>query len=373
MAPVGMPTGEPAVAAPPQPSHRPDVAPEHDDLALQSGRTHLRARQRGVDGAALSQLAVTLPTALISLFVVALVFSMINPVVGLVMTLLWLLSGFLVFHRPAEAAIARHLLGMRRPDPADAQRLDVVWEQVTRRAGVRHGTYELWIQDRTELNATAAAGHIVAVTRHALDRLTNSQLAAVLAHELGHHVGGHTWAGLLADWYALPARMIWRWTLVGLSRLLRSKNKSSMACGGCLSLILVQFLFALTFIEGMWWLVLPAAVGPLVVAWLRRRAEVRADDYATGLGFGDELVVVLEQEQRSRSTPQGAGPGPWPYPAQWIPPQPGAPTYPPSYPYAYPPPSPDGAGRAHVMSKAAHTNFEERLRQLRRNDRVTRR
>ncbi|MFD0385097.1 M48 family metalloprotease [Streptomyces stramineus] len=157
-----------------------------------------------MDGAALSQLVMPLPTALISLVVVSLAFSLVNPLLGLVMAAVWLLSGPLVFHRPAEAAIARHLLKMRRPTREEAERLDAVWEEVTRRAGVSQGTYELWVQERAELNATAAAGHIVAVTRHALDRLPNSQLAAVLAHELGHHVGGHTWAGMLADWYALP-------------------------------------------------------------------------------------------------------------------------------------------------------------------------
>lgn len=112
---------------PPQPPHPPAAAPgEQDDLVLQSGRKHLKARQRGVDGAAFSQLVVALPMALISLVVVAVVSSMI-PLAGAFVPLVWLLSGPLVFNSRVEAVIARRLLGMRRPEPADAQRLAEVW------------------------------------------------------------------------------------------------------------------------------------------------------------------------------------------------------------------------------------------------------
>ncbi|MEU4213252.1 M48 family metalloprotease [Streptomyces sp. NPDC026206] len=357
-APPGYPGAPPA--PPVAPALRPVGATEHDDLALQSGRKHLKAYQRGVDGAALSQLVMTLPTALISLVVVSLAFSLLSPVLGMVMTVVWLLSGPLVFHRPAEAAIAQHLLGMRRPTPAEAERLGAVWEEVTRRAGVSQGTYELWVQERAELNATAAAGHIVGVTRHALDRLSNARLAAVLAHELGHHVGGHTWAGMLADWYALPARTVWRWLLVGLLSLLRSKNKASMACGGCLSLLLLQFLYLLIFMESMWWLAVPFVAAPLLITWLHRRAEFRADDYAAGLGFGDELMEVLAAEHQAQTGPSGTPPSATPYGA---PLPPGAAPGPAPYPAPYP-------GRkdaSPLMVKAAHTNFEARLQHLQRN------
>ncbi|WP_424888428.1 M48 family metalloprotease [Streptomyces sp. XH2] len=331
----------------------------HDDLALQSGRKHLKAHQRGVDGAALSQLVVTIPTALISLAVVSFASALLNPVLGLLLPVVWLLSGPLVFHRSTEAAIARRLLGMRRPTPAEAERLAAVWEEVTRRAGVNQGTYELWVQERAELNATAAAGHIVGVTRHALERLPNSRLAAVLAHELGHHVGGHTWAGMLADWYALPARTVWRLITTGLLLLLGSRNVAGIACGGCLSLTFLWFVYVLTFTESMWWLTLPVAIGPLFVAWLHRRAECRADDYAAGLGFGDELMAVLAEEHRARTTPPVPAAPPAPYDAYGPPLPPGTPP---------PPPQPTKAEpAAHPVVRGAHSRFEERLRHLQRN------
>ncbi|MFH8788711.1 M48 family metalloprotease [Streptomyces roseoverticillatus] len=352
---------------PPRPELPPSVAVNavgHDDLTLQSGRKHLKAYQRGVDGAALSQLVVTIPTALISLAVVSFASSLLNPVLGLVLPVVWLLSGPLVFHRSAEAAIARYVLRMRRPTPAEAERLSAVWEEVTRRAGVNQGTYELWVQERAELNATAAAGHIVGVTRHALERLPNSRLAAVLAHELGHHVGGHTWAGMLADWYALPARTVWRLITTGLLLLLGSRNVAGIACGGCLSVTFVWFVYVLTFTESMWWLTLPVAIGPFLVAWLHRRAECRADDYAAGLGFGDELMAVLAEEHQART----------------MPPVPAAPPVPPTAPAPYgtygppaPPDAPPAPPRpaeaepaAHPAVRGAHSRFEARLQHLQR-------
>jgi Zn-dependent protease with chaperone function len=358
--PVAIPAQQPHPYPPPVPTVPPvPGTAAQDDLHLATGRKHLKAYQRGVDGAALSQLVVALPTAVISLFVVVFVGALVNPLLGMVLPVLWLLSGPLVFHRTVEGAIARHLLGMRRATPAEAERLGAVWEEVTRRAGVDRLTYELWIQERAELNATAVAGHIVGVTRHAMDRLPNSRLAAVLAHELGHHVGGHTWAGMLVDWYALPARTAGRWIIAGLSFLFRSKNWAGIACGGCLSVTILQFLFFFTFMEGMWWLVLPVAAGPVLIAWLHRRAEFGADAYASGLGFGDELMEVLAEEHRARSMPGPFPQGMAPY---------GAPPhtpYAPPGPYV-PTPEPARTKADRVMSKGAHTNFEARLSHLRR-------
>ncbi|MFI6649004.1 M48 family metalloprotease [Streptomyces sp. NPDC050529] len=344
----------------PRAGYRAPEADGQDDLVLQTGRKHVKAYQRGVDGAALSQLVVTVPTALISLLLVGFVCSMVSPLIGLIAALLWLFSGPLVFQRQVEVVIARHLMGMRPPTPAEAERLSAVWGEVTRRAGVDQTTYRLWIQERAELNATAAAGHIVGVTRHAMESLPNSRLAAVLAHELGHHVGGHTWAGMLAEWYALPARTAGRLTIAILGSLFRSKKFAGVACGGCLSLFIVQALVILAFTESMWWLMLSVAAGPALIAWLNRRAEFRADAYAAGLGFGDELVEVLDAEHWARSLPPAfpQGTGPYGVPQQPL--------------YAPPVQSPPAPGRARpdttrLVMRAAHADFEARLRHLRRS------
>ncbi|MGW4998044.1 M48 family metalloprotease [Streptomyces hydrogenans] len=326
-----------------------------DDLALDTGRRMVKARQRGVDGAALWHLVLTLPIGLLSLALVTVLSGIVNTALAVIVPVAWLLSGPLVFHRGVEATLARRLFGMRRPTEEEARRLDVVWEQVTRRAGVDRETYELWIQERAELNATAAAGHIVAVTRHALDRLPDTRLAAVLAHELGHHVGGHSWAAMLADWYATPARVAGRLILGLIVSLFRARNKAGFACGGCLSLMIAWPVFALAYLQGMWWLLIPFTVAPVLIGWLHRLAEFRADAYAVGLGFGEALEDVLVREGSGGAA---LPPGMVPVPPGTLP-APHLPYAPPVAPYAPP------AGRS-LAPRAAHANVEARLRNVRR-------
>lgn len=284
-------------AVPPTPRSAPDwMRPPHDDLVLATGRKHLKAWQRGLDRAAFLRIAVSLPIALVSLTMVAGLFAIVSVNLAAVMALVWILSGALIFHRRSEAVIARRVLGMRRPDPAEARRLAEVWGEVTRRAGVHEATYELWVQERGQLNATSAAGHLVGVTRHALDRLPNSQLAAVLAHELGHHVGGHSWAGTLADWYALPARKVGRMIVLGLARLVRSGSIRALGWAGVFTVLLGVVVYTLAVPMRMWWLVLMVAAAPFLLGWLHRHSEFRADAFAEGLGFGAELSAVLSRE-----------------------------------------------------------------------------
>ncbi|MFF2478351.1 M48 family metalloprotease [Streptomyces sp. NPDC058066] len=70
-------------------------------------------------------------------------------------------------------------------------------------------TYKLVIENSTDLNAMAAVGHVVGVTTYALNRIPSGNLAVVLAHELGHHTGGHAWAGLLGYRSSLPGSGAW--------------------------------------------------------------------------------------------------------------------------------------------------------------------
>jgi Zn-dependent protease with chaperone function len=60
-----------------------------------------------------------------------------------------------------------------------------------------------------------------------VQRLSPVQLEAVLAHELGHHLGGHPWASLLRYWYSLPATYVFQFAThlsLALTRALASGN-----------------------------------------------------------------------------------------------------------------------------------------------------
>lgn len=126
-------------------------------------RVTYQARQRATDRTTWLHLALHLPAFLLSLALVlaaALVLEAWLGVPAWLPTALWTASGALTFHRPSEQFLARHLLRLHRPLPADLATLTPVWHEVTARAGVDGRQYELWIEESSDLNALAAASTI---------------------------------------------------------------------------------------------------------------------------------------------------------------------------------------------------------------------
>ncbi|MBP8532962.1 M48 family metalloprotease [Streptomyces sp. MK37H] len=246
--------------------------------------------QRGADATAVGGLLLHVPNFLGSLLVVGLV-SLLFGTLGLLLVLAWLASGALVFHRPTERALARYVLKLRPPTPMELARLDEAWREVITRAGIEEHTYELWVEDSDELNAVAAAGHIVGVTRFALEQLPSAQLAAVLAHELGHHVGGHSWSSLLGYWYALPGRIAWRVTQLLAYVIFRVS--SAFSCLGGLGVLAFFGFAAFMTVSALYGLPLLLPVIPYLMAAVSRRAELHADRQAAALNFAPMLAEVL--------------------------------------------------------------------------------
>ncbi len=271
---------------------------EADDLEYLHAvghRLHVAARQRRADVTTLGRLVLCLPGFAVSLVMVLAVGRLLQLAWGVppwLPALLWLVSGLLVFHRPTEDLYARYVLGFRYPLPHELARLGPVWREVTGRAGVEGAGYRLWIENTGNLNAYAAAGHIVGVTRFAVESLSTGQLAAVLAHELGHHIDGHSWSTLAGRWYALPCRAAFRAGHAVLSCTTRATVRT-------LCLVVAVLLAGSSIV-----LLGPAAVllggVPLVLlvlpyaaAALSRRAELRADVHAASLGFAPMLTEAL--------------------------------------------------------------------------------
>ncbi|WP_409059167.1 M48 family metalloprotease [Streptomyces sp. SYP-A7185] len=283
--------------SPRQPEPPDDETPPPDDLDYhhRGGRLHFAARQRGLDSTALGQLLLNLPGMLMSLLVLLLISGALDAWLGLpfwILPLAWLLSGAMTFHRPTEDFLARYLLRLQRPMPEEYARLAPVWREVTARAGVDGQAYELWVEDSDDLNAYAACGHIVGVTRFTLDRLPSSQLAAVLAHELGHHTGGHAWVSLLGYWYALPGRMAWFAVRLLVAYALAFTSYFSWAATA--ALVLVICVVSYVTITRLYGLPLLLLVTPYLIAAVGRRAELRADQHAAALGFAPMLAQVLQ-------------------------------------------------------------------------------
>ncbi|WP_326767211.1 M48 family metalloprotease [Streptomyces sp. NBC_01591] len=282
---------------PPDPYLTATAPPAPDDLIYEHGpgrRVYYTAHQRRVDITVLGRLTLALPAFLTNTLVVLLVGAVLDGCLGLpfwIPAALWLASGALVFHRPTEELLARYLLGLRRPMPKEAARLEPVWHEVTAIAGVDGASYQLWIEESDDLNAYAAAGHIVGVTRFALEQLSSGQLAAVLAHELGHHTGGHAWSSLLGHWYGLPGRAAWR-ALRAMARSLVTPARCAvyLAVGVLLLAIGGLASTAAAVLYGIPMLL----VLPYLSAAVGRRAELRADRHAAALGFAPKLAEVLE-------------------------------------------------------------------------------
>ncbi|OKK10817.1 M48 family metalloprotease [Streptomyces sp. CB02400] len=300
---------------PPYPQAAPPPAPDSPlhphHINTDRGRVHVSGRQRHTDATAFSNLLLHLPNFLCSLVVVGLVSALFGGF-GVLVVLAWLASGALVFHRPTESALARHLLRLRYPTPQERAKLEPVWREVTARAGVEGRNYELWVEDSDGLNAVAAAGHIVGVTRFAMNQLPNGELAAVMAHELGHHVGGHAWSSLLGYWYALPGRIAWRVLRAVTGFMFRVSQVFS--CFGVLFFGLFVGGLALATISTLYGLPLLLLAVPYALAAVGRRSELRADQHAAALGFAPMLAAVLQklhhQEQQAAALTAADGGAP---------------------------------------------------------------
>ncbi|MFF4362399.1 M48 family metalloprotease [Streptomyces sp. NPDC001604] len=299
----------PVPTAPPYPTP-PDPTAHPHHISTDHGRVHIRRDQRRTDATSVGSLLLHLPNFLCSLFVVGLVSAFFGGF-GIVVVLAWLASGALVFHRPTESAVARRLLGLRYPTPQERAKLEPVWREVTARAGIEGRNYELWVEDSDGLNAVAAAGHIVGVTRFAMNQLPNGELAAVMAHELGHHVGGHAWSGLLGYWYALPGRLAWRFLKAFSSVVF--KVSRAFGCFGVAIVVTVIGGIALATISSLYGLPLLVLLVPYALAAVGRRSELRADEHAAELGFAPMLASVLaklhQHEQQTEAALTAANGG----------------------------------------------------------------
>lgn len=245
----------------------------------------------------MTTLALALPSALYSLMCLAMAGNILGfGNVGLrfltwLLPLLWIVTGGFLFYPPVERVFVRSFMGVRKPTARELRSLQPIWARVTASAGADAGAFILGVQDSPELNASAAAGRSVAVTAGALEQLEGRHLEAVLAHELGHHLGGHPIAALWNYWVALPGRFF---------------NHLVRRLYGFFNTILRIFsfrgwLFSVAFVAIMGialllsapWLILVLLV-PVGLAAASRASEVAADKIAVQLGYGPAMVEVLE-------------------------------------------------------------------------------
>ena len=211
---------------------------------------------------------------------------------------------------------------LRSPTEAECLRLGDAWSAVTKAAGVDPSDYSLWVQKSRKINAYAAAGHTVAVTEAAVQNLSPAQLEAVLAHELGHHLGGHAWASLLRYWYSLPATYIFQFATylsLALSTPFQSGTLAVAATIGVLVVVFLGYLVVAIPVVGISAAVL--VVVPFGLLSVRRAQEYEADAIAAKIGYrgrvsacsddddtaGCDGAVRLATPDQARAIPPGPG------------------------------------------------------------------
>ncbi len=253
--------------------------------------------------AALAPLVALAPVCMLSLAVFWLVARIWWNVGYLPFAGFYLAAGITLFLRPVQRYVLGPLLGARTPTREEAVRLDTAWRGVLQRNGLFRNRYVMMVLPSDELNAFACGGHLVIVTSYAVDYLPRNELAGVLAHELSHHLGLHTFALTVGHWLSLPTLVLARigFFLRNVASAATASFARSSASLTVLGRVASGLLMAVSwvFLAG---LLLSKAIANTV----GRRAEFQADRRAVDMGFGKDLASALRRVLDEYGT-EGAG------------------------------------------------------------------
>jgi STE24 endopeptidase len=254
-----------------------------------------------------------LPAMVGSLLLLLVLFGWLGQWEGLVL-LAWAASGAMGMTRRGERVVAAVGYGLRQPSRAQMAVLDPVWVAALARADIAGDHVDLYVQRSEELNAFAIGGRTVAVTTGVLHellarRLGNADVEAVFLHELGHHATRGTRLGLISAWLATPWRFASRLFIgLGLATVGRRQPMRLLAIVVTAAVVVAvghairhgQVLVASVLFS----VALCAVVCPLADAWVCRRSEYAADQFAADHGAGPQLVDALIRMRRRRARTQ---------------------------------------------------------------------
>lgn len=218
--------------------------------------------------------------------------------------LLWLSGSALVCTRQGERLAVRLAYRFRRPTSQERQLLEPVWNAALGSCAVAGDRLDWYVQPGSHLNACAAGRRSVAVTEGALrgflaGRVSQRQMQALLAHELGHHATHASRYGLATGWLAAPGRLAFR-VVLGIAETLGAGGRRLgaavpvlFAVGGTIAM--VQLVQQRQWVAVAMLLGVAAAlvVTPLVDGAVSRASEHAADSYAADAGLAVELASAL--------------------------------------------------------------------------------
>ncbi|MGH8906698.1 MAG: M48 family metalloprotease [Egibacteraceae bacterium] len=254
--------------------------------------------RRGADASALAGLLpalLLLPAGVVCFLPFAGLIAAVGGVPVEMVVVLWIAAAGLMFAPPVERLMLRRLCGARQPTPYERQVLEPCWQAVLARARIPtdRNRYILAVEDSGEINASATGGHLVIATTRAIDALSENELRAVLAHELGHHLGLHAVGLLLSYWLSAP--VVWCSRLSSRMSKAASWLTGSLARVGIPGASLIGFVISLAFRLVAWCLRVLTSTARALGALSGRRSEYHADRTAIDLGFGPDLASALRR------------------------------------------------------------------------------
>ena len=196
----------------------------------------------------------------------------------------WFIPDILMLFRP-----------VRRPILEEELWLEKCLSTLRERTG-QTKKYRLRIEEEMSINAYATGHHTIVVSKGSLAELTQEELTAVIAHEMGHLTS--------RDGIAIMAYVCATYVPRQLSFILKLLIKFIAAigiAGGLVGLIFLALLFAWfhLFLYLLSAIALVLLIGVLErifrYLWLlnSRYMEYRQDAFAHQLGFGSELRISL--------------------------------------------------------------------------------
>lgn len=243
---------------------------------------------------ALAPVVALLPVWLISTAIFWIPFGILGGVRFSLFAASVFLLGVVLFSRPVQRLIFVRLLGARSPTPTELIQLDEAWRNVAQANHFLPNRFVLAVADGDDINAFACGGHLLVVSSFAINNLDTAELAGILAHELSHHLGGHTVALTIAQWMSLP--------VIALARVGFSLQRIAQAATNMFDdrypnrLVRVVGRLVSGFLSGIAWIFLSGLL--FAQSWgnvVGRGAEYQADARAVEMGFGRELLSALKR------------------------------------------------------------------------------
>ncbi len=195
---------------------------------------------------------------------------------------------------PIGEYILRFINGIRiLSTKKEIQYLTPIFEEVYNRAKERYSklnpNIEICTIDTMNINAVAIGKKTIAVTKGAIDSLSEEELKGFIAHEIGHIYNGDTKAVLLST---IGNGIFSIFTLIAIKLVQLIEKAYNYYMGGSkkgligLVITLVRFILETG-------LLITVTLGQLILAINSRSNEYKADEFSYSIGYGNQLVEAL--------------------------------------------------------------------------------